>query len=158
MQAAVTMLTVEGAYIAYALVSRDTQPAFNLLAFLSAVAFVVSVFLSGKGITLARNKGFDGDWILEAGKSYFNAQALALIVGLVLLAAMLWSSGVPKESELQRKLAVTSALVDQLSQSSAAERARLADQVTQLQARIASLERQCQARPPRAVTTPRRSC
>lgn len=131
-QAAVAMLTVEGAYIAYALVARDTSPHFNEVALLSAVAFVVSVFLSGKGITLARNAGFAGNWSLTAGKTYFNLQAILLIVALALLGWMLFLSGTPKESDAQQQ-------ISKLSSDIAGIQAGEAIQLAQFQRELNSL-------------------
>lgn len=104
-QSAVAMLTVEGAYIAYALVSRDTIAYwFETTALVSAAAFTSSVYFSGKGITEARNSGFTGKWILSAGRDHFNYQAISLIWGLISFALMLWLSGSPKETDLQKKV------------------------------------------------------
>lgn len=104
-QAAVTLLTVQGAYVAYVLTSRETKPPFELFAILAFLVFILSIYFSGKGVTAARNAGFAGKWSLDAGKSYFNAQASLLVVGVALLAAMIFFSGSSKDSDMARKLA-----------------------------------------------------
>lgn len=134
------MLTVEGAYIAYALVSRDTHVAFNTLALLAALSFVVSIFLAGKGITAARDAGFDGNWSKTAGKTLFNLQAVSLVIGLVLLATMLFLSGAPKESEYQKKLADMSAAVDKVRTDAETERVKLLEEIRGLRQRLDKLE------------------
>jgi hypothetical protein len=103
-QAAVTLLTVQGAYVAYALASRETKPGFELMAGLAVLVFILSIYFSGKGVTAARNAGAIGAWKLDAGQSYFNKQALFLIIGVVLLTVMIFFSGNSKETDVTRKL------------------------------------------------------
>lgn len=131
-QAAVTMLTVEGAYIAYALVARDTSAHFNLVALISALTFVISVFLSGKGITKARNAGFEGNWSLNAGKSHFNLQAISLIVALGLFGWMLFLSGTPKDSDTHQQLVKLNAELARLQTDAARQSSRLQDELNSL--------------------------
>jgi len=102
--AALAMLAVEGAYVAYALGSREPNTIFVPLASLAAVAFIISVFIAGKAITAARDAGFSGGWSLDAGKSQFNWQALLLLVALGLLGATFLASGRSKESILETKV------------------------------------------------------
>lgn len=135
-QAAVAILTVEGAYIAYALVSRETHSAFGVVAFSAAVAFVLSVYFSGKGITEARNSGFLGDWNLSSGKAYFNLQTLSLITGLVLLAAMLFLSGNSKESTLEARVDALSSEVGRLKISLDESRKISTEETSKLSARL----------------------
>lgn len=146
-QAAVTMLTVEGAYVAYALVSRETHSLFGAVSFFAALAFVASVYLSGKAITKARNSGFTGNWDIHAGKQDYGLQAFALIVGLMLLAATLALSGKPKESDLQRRVDDISLAMENLRRESTAERERLSVRIQQLQSDIAELRSAAKAQP-----------
>lgn len=147
-QAAVAMLTVEGAYIAYALVARDTSGHFNTVAFLSALFFVVSIFLSGKGITQARNAGFDGNWSLAAGKKFFNLQAIVLLIALTFFGWMLFLSGSPKESDTQLMLSKINAEMARIKLDSERQREQLAEELDklksenrQLQERVAEVVR-----------------
>lgn len=135
-QAAVAILTVEGAYIAYALVSRQTHTSFGFVAFLAAVAFVLSVYFSGKGITEARNAGFAGDWNLASGKKYFNLQTLSLMSGLVLFAAMLFLSGSSKESALESKIEALSEEVVRLHEELAQTRRQASEANKRLSERM----------------------
>ena len=102
--AALAMLAVEGAYVAYALGARETNTLFVPLASLAATAFILSVFIAGKAITAARDAGFAGAWRLDAGKSHFNWQALLLLVALGMLGATFLASGQSKESILEAKV------------------------------------------------------
>jgi hypothetical protein len=113
-QAAVTLLTVQGAYVAYALASRETKCGFELIAILAFFTFIVSIYFSGKGVTEARNAGFEGKWGPDAGKAYFNKQAILLLAGVAFLVAMLFLSGNSKESDSTRKLAEFSQVVSTL--------------------------------------------
>jgi outer membrane murein-binding lipoprotein Lpp len=102
--AALAMLAVEGAYVGYALGSREPNILFVPLATVAAMAFIVSVFIAGKAITAARDAGFSGGWSLDAGKSQFNWQAVLLLVALGLLGATFLASGRSKESILEMKV------------------------------------------------------
>jgi uncharacterized membrane protein len=150
------MLTVEGAYLAYALVSRDTQALFGLVAFLSALAFVASVYASGRGITEARNAGFEGNWNLTAGKVWFNFQALALMLGLLLLAVMLLLSGSSRDSDAQKKVDELSAAVTRVNQESADVQKKLVQQMNTLSLEVDSLSKKIQD-PPVVVPAPKAS-
>lgn len=97
--AALAMLTVEGAYVAYVLDKRVPEDYFGLVSMLSAIFFILSVFIAGKAITAARNAGFDGNWNLESGKGQFNLQALFNALGLFLLVGVVLLSGTSKRED-----------------------------------------------------------
>lgn len=124
-QAAVTLLTVQGAYVAYALASRDTKCGFEVAAGLAFLVFIFSIYFSGKGVTAARNAGFLGAWDLNAGKSYFNLQASLLLAGVVLLIVMIFLSGNSKESDVAKKLEAMSLASSSLDSKIAALSRRL---------------------------------
>ncbi len=139
-QAAVAMLTGEGAYIAYALASRDTKTIFALAAAAAAISFVSSIYFSGCAVTESRNKGFDGDWLLDAGKKFYNLQALSLMVGLLMLAVMLVASGNSKDSDLQKKIDQMSETIQQLKSSADADRIRRTSEQRSLESRLGALQ------------------
>jgi len=117
-------LTVEGAYVAYALASRKTASGFELVALVAAIVLVASVFVAGKAITAARDSGFAGTWDIRAGKSKFGLQAFLLLIAVLLLGVMLLRSGDPKDSDtevaiarLRSDLAASQAELHRVSQS-----------------------------------------
>lgn len=97
--AALAMLTVEGAYVAYVLDKRVPEDYFGLVSMLSAIFFILSVFIAGKAITATRNAGFDGNWNLESGKGLFNLQALFNALGLFMLMGVVLLSGNSKQED-----------------------------------------------------------
>jgi len=102
--AAVAILAVEAAYVSYVLGSRVYSGWFIPIAGIAAMAFIVSVYSAGKGITAARNSGFEGRWLLSEGKKQFNFQAVSLLIGLGAFGLMTLMSGPTKESELERRV------------------------------------------------------
>lgn len=100
--AALTMLTVEGAFAAYAHAERDVGVGFLLGVILSALSFVLSIVIAGHGITKSRNSGYKGNWDIAVGKNHFNWQAITLIIGLALFAASISVIGAPKEGVIER--------------------------------------------------------
>lgn len=102
--AALAMLAVQGAFVAYALGDRQTKASFGAVAVVAAACFVISVFVAGKGITISRNAGYTGSWDLSAGKSYFNWQAILLVLGLLLFGATLLLSGTSRDEAIGVKV------------------------------------------------------
>jgi hypothetical protein len=102
--AALAMLAIEGAFVAFALGNRNVIGGFLCLSVLTAILFILSIFIAGKGITKARNEGFKGTWKLEAGENHFNWQAILCILGLASFMATLLLSGGPRESEIEARI------------------------------------------------------
>ena len=103
MQAALAILSIEAAYVAYALTNRETSIWFGLSAIITAICFVVSIFKAGKAITQCRNDGFKGNWDISSGKDLFNQQAVYCLIGLIFLFFTFLLSGNPKETDLNSK-------------------------------------------------------
>jgi hypothetical protein len=102
--AALGMLALEGAYVAFVLGTRVVAPWFGLIAVVSGSCFIASIFVAGKGITKVRDGGFDGQWSITEGKGLFNSQAILCLLGLALfLFAILWR-GKPVENSVQQSL------------------------------------------------------
>jgi outer membrane protein OmpA-like peptidoglycan-associated protein len=114
--AALAMLTVEGAFVAFALSNRSVETGFTLFVLLAGVSFILSIVIAGKGITAARDAGFQGNWSLEAGKNYFNWQAILCLTGLVLFfGASLQSNIANAKNERQIIIDQLSSIRDQIS-------------------------------------------
>lgn len=104
MAASMATLAVEGAFVWYALDSRQPITGFIFFAALAAILIAFSIFNAGKGITKARDAGFDGAWDLAKGKQEFNRQAGLLIGALVMLCVMFSLSGQSKEPVVEKKV------------------------------------------------------
>ena len=119
--AALAVLTIEGAFVAFALGNRLVPIGFEIIAGAAAFFFIVSIIAAGKGITSARNSGFEGGWSLEKGKTQFNLQAYSCIFGLVLVFVTFMRSGEPRELVLESRIEMlehqTLALRESITQS-----------------------------------------
>jgi hypothetical protein len=98
------MIAVVGAFTTFLVDKRITGPLFWLLIGSCFLCFFTSIFAGGKGVTDARNEGFNGNWTLLAGKGWFNGQAIACIGGLILFGAALLASSKTKEDPTQGAL------------------------------------------------------
>jgi hypothetical protein len=97
------MIAVLGAFTTFVVDKRITGLLFWLIIGGSFLCFVWSIFAGGKGIKAATDKGFGGTWDLLASKKWFNGQALACIVGLILFGAALVVSST-KDDPTERAL------------------------------------------------------
>jgi outer membrane protein OmpA-like peptidoglycan-associated protein len=137
--AALAMLTVEGAFVAFALSNRSVETGFTLFVLLAGVSFILSIVIAGKGITAARDAGFQGNWSLEAGKNYFNWQAILCLTGLVLFFGALFRSGTPVSFPVESKLTDLNAKIEALQSNIANaknERQIIIDQLSSIRDQI----------------------
>lgn len=102
--AALALLAVEGAYVAYALGDRAVKDGFIIMHTASAILLVVSIFIAGKGITKARDAGYSGAWDLSVGKQNFNWQAICCLLALLSFGIGLLLSGPSKEDEVKDEI------------------------------------------------------
>jgi hypothetical protein len=102
--AALAMLAVEGALVTYALAERVVHPAFPWVISISFLSFAASIFVAGKGITEARDKGFEGKWHTLIGRNKFNWQAICLLIGLSLFAISAAVSGPTRKTLIDEQL------------------------------------------------------
>lgn len=102
--AALALLAVEGAYAAYALGGRQVKSGFIFACILSATLVVASIFIAGKGITAARNAGYNGLWDLNVGKRHFNWQAILCLLALMSFGVALLLSGPSNEDAMKDKV------------------------------------------------------
>jgi hypothetical protein len=102
--AALALLAVEGAYVAYALGDREVQNGFILMHVASVILLVASIFIAGKGITKARDAGYSGFWDLSVGKQNFNWQAICCLLALLSFGIGLLLSGPSKENEMKDEI------------------------------------------------------
>jgi len=98
--AALAMLAIEGAYVAYALSERSVTSIFLWAAALSGLSFISSIFIAGKGITEARNSGFAGAWDIQVARRKFNWQAITLLIALLLFAGTAVLSGPTRHDQV----------------------------------------------------------
>lgn len=96
--AALAMIAVEGAFVAFVLGSRQVEWYFFVLTGAAAIAFVWSIVQGGKGLNRVAKDGFDGNWSLASG-GHFNRQAGWCVLGLVLFFSSTTASGQARQSE-----------------------------------------------------------
>ncbi|MCZ6691297.1 MAG: hypothetical protein O7H41_17050 [Planctomycetota bacterium] len=145
MAAALAMIAVDGAYVSYALGAREPQTGFEWLAALAALSFIASIFVAGRGITSARNAGFEGNWDLEAGRKHFSGQAGLSTIGLVLFLLCLLLSGPAESSTLEHRiidLEAKAASMESMTVELPAGRTSLSIEVRDLGREIGSLHRE----------------
>jgi hypothetical protein len=151
--AGLAMMAVEGAFVSYALGSRIIGTSFVVAAAIAALMFISSIFMAGKGITAARNAGFQGNWDLAAGKTRFNLQATFLLLGLTSLVVMFLASGPSKQSEIESRVTKLEIDMKTLRQTVATSNqlSNIQREVHNLQAEISPLLRPV---PPPSSTSP----
>lgn len=103
--AALAMLAIEGGVISFVYGQRETEEWFMYLIIIAAAAFVISIFLAGKGITKLRDSGMDGIWDISKGKNYFNWQAISCLAGLCFFFASAFHIGAEKDKGLESRVA-----------------------------------------------------
>lgn len=126
----VGVLAVEGAFVTYAFTSRQVGVAFVLLAALAAACFVASILCAGRGISKARDAGYEGRWSLQVSRKEFNRQALANFGALFFLLAafVVFLATEPRaDRTVQASAAVTSSIE------------KLADQVARIRVELQNL-------------------
>ncbi len=84
MSAAFAMIVVLSVFV-FLVGKGDVTDWFFVNLFASLGCFVFSAILGGAGMAAMAKSGADGHWSLEAAGGKFNAQALALLAGIVLL-------------------------------------------------------------------------
>lgn len=135
--AALTMLTVEGAYVAFVLDKRNPDNYFEIIALISAGCFILSVFLAGKAITSVRNSGFSGNWNLESGKKQFNLQAIFNAIGLVLFIVAFMLSGNDKhEIDLSPDIVSSLKLLESTLKNNTNNKAELLGEISDFELKI----------------------
>jgi hypothetical protein len=104
MAAALAMLAIEGVVLSLIYDKRESSYWFIVLIILAALCFIGSILVAGKGITIIRNKGYNGTWEFKSSRCYFNWQAILCILGLILFFASPFFTGVSKEIELKNEI------------------------------------------------------
>jgi len=82
--ASLSMLAIVGALVVFMIDKRETNIGFIILFGLGFLSFLFSIIKGGKGIDIVRKQGFQKNWNLDYSKSFFNAQAIFNIVGIIL--------------------------------------------------------------------------
>lgn len=103
--AALAMLAIEGAVVVFVVGERNPNPIFWIVAVCSFVAFVVSIFVAGKGITKDRDNGANGNWNTNEASKLYNAQAISCLIGLILFIVSFSLIGKSQDFELREELA-----------------------------------------------------
>jgi hypothetical protein len=85
--ASLTMIALVGAFVTFVLDKREVGWGYPLVSGGAFVCFVVSIYLGGKGIDMARKKGFEGIWDISLTRSQFGRQASFAFLGIFLFIA-----------------------------------------------------------------------
>lgn len=102
--ASLTMLTILGALLIFILDKREINFWFILLYGLGFITFIYSIICGGKGINIAREKGFQKKWSIKCSKKYFNRQAIASLLGIIFcISSILFTTKIPKEENTDLK-------------------------------------------------------
>jgi hypothetical protein len=113
--AALAMIPVVCAFATFLADKRTPGAVFYWLVGLSIFLFVVSIFSGGRGVTAARNAGFNQNWTLREGKGWFNCQAITCFLGLLLFGlAVFWPANA-KEEPIEKPLAAVVSKLDLLA-------------------------------------------
>jgi peptidoglycan hydrolase CwlO-like protein len=102
--AALAILAILGAYVAFALGNRLVGFGFYSASAISFIVFILSIFLAGRGIATSYSKGAKGDWNVIHGDHLFNSQAILCAIGLIAFFAAVLFSITPAPSATQDKL------------------------------------------------------
>jgi hypothetical protein len=81
--AVLAILAAEGAYITFVLGNRIVNGIFYLLAVLTFLSFVLSIYFGGSGLHTSRVAVYSGRWNLQTGMGSFSRQTAAALVGIV---------------------------------------------------------------------------
>jgi hypothetical protein len=93
--ASLTMITVSGAFAVFIIDKRDIGIGYYVIAGLSFLFFVISIFLGGQGLN---GKGKN-----ESPNPYFNWQAITSLLGIILFCISVFL-GKEKPNELEKKV------------------------------------------------------
>ena len=85
--AALGMIALQGAYVAFAADKKQCGFWFWALMLAAFLIFVASIFCAGKGTAKLYKDGFAGKWNPDSGKGLFNAQAGLCLAGILLFIA-----------------------------------------------------------------------
>jgi len=102
--AALAMLAIQFAYVAFALGNRTVGTVFYITSSLSVISYILSIFLAGRGIATSYSKGAKGDWKITHGDSLFNFQALLCLLGICFFFISIFCSYKPAQSVVQEKV------------------------------------------------------
>ncbi|MEY2490448.1 MAG: hypothetical protein QOC70_2390 [Verrucomicrobiota bacterium] len=150
--AAMATLAVGCAYVSYALGARVVPFYFFLVMGAAGLLIFASIVKGGKGITKARNAGFNANWDLNEGKKEFNSQAISLAGALILIAVGFFLSGPNKEPRTEQKLESLCQQTEMLRKEIESHRS-LDSAATGIENEIRQIRLQLQTPPP-ATPTP----
>lgn len=114
--AALAMLAIQFAYIAFALGNRSVGAGFYITSSLSVIFYVISIFLAGRGIATSYSQGANGNWDIAHGDSLFNFQAYSCLLGIALFFISIFFSYQPKQSVIQEKIVTIDNRIEELSE------------------------------------------
>ena len=106
MTASLGVIAAQAAIATFVLDKRDHLGGFLVCMIVGIVASVVSIVLGGKGIAAIAAGGFDGAWSLKPDGDFFNKQAIACLLGMILLLASVFCGRTkpdnPNADQIQR--------------------------------------------------------
>lgn len=101
--ASLTMVAVVGGFVTFTIDKREVGVAYFTLVGLAFFSFVYSIILGGKGINIAREDGFSGNWNLRNTKTKFNRQAIFALLGIIFFSITVFI-GTEKSDGLEKKV------------------------------------------------------
>jgi hypothetical protein len=114
--AALAIIALGGGLTGYVLANRDVDSSFYVLAILTFVAFVLSIYFGGRGVSASSRSGYESKWDISASKSSYNTQAVSCIAGLILLFATAFFTGTPKTSDAMQQISKQNIEIGRLTQ------------------------------------------
>ena len=99
--AALGMVALQGAYIAFAADKKQCGFWFWFLMLIGFILFVTSVFLGGKGTSALYKQGAHGRWDHTLGKKLFNGQAGLCLLGILVFINAVFVAHTDKPSDIE---------------------------------------------------------
>lgn len=84
--ACLNIMAIMGALLIFFLEKKDFTDSFVYCFAISILLLIVSIYFGGKGISIAREEGFNDNWCLVSSKKYFNKQAIGILLALIVFA------------------------------------------------------------------------
>ena len=95
------VIGVQAVLAVFVMDKRQNLVAFAVVQIVAAILVIGSALLGAKGIATVYKDGHAGTWNLTAGKGFFSGQAIAGILGLLLVVSSAILCGDPKPDSLK---------------------------------------------------------
>lgn len=104
--AALGMIALQGAYVAFAADKKQCGEGFWFLMLVAFLSFVASVVCAGKATARLYKNGAVGNWDPLAGKSLFSLQAISCFLGILLFIFAVFAARQDKTPDADMKAQV----------------------------------------------------